>query len=193
MERTLDTTNMDQAEAAGVEFSGDPGQWVCIAKAWNKSEGWMKSTKVLEVPGAGCFFQVTTKEKGGVAEAVCWAPGVRLSGDKGILEADYGQEDVEDDEDAPMSDFHFDVTQVANMVTFHAVYRDSVMDQVSLMDSELKSSRDTLRTIFTPFLTGVQSLLEEEYGVETSREYLFRLIHDEIVEMEGRTVRGFKR
>lgn len=85
--RTLSTMNMDEATKAGVQFSGDPGVWVCIGKAWNEEEGWMKSTKVLEVPFAGCFLQVTTQIGDQIAEAVTWAPGLMLTPDKTKLQA----------------------------------------------------------------------------------------------------------
>lgn len=167
MERTLDTTNMEQAKAAGVEHDGNPDQWVCIAKAWNKSEGWMKSTKVLEVPGVGCFLQVTTKEKDAVAEAVCWAPGVMLTVDRTGLVGDFGEEDV-------LEDFHFDVTQVADTITFHAVYRDSVVDNVSVSQIELRMSDDRLLDTLDPFLESVQRVLERDYDVEADKDLLVR-------------------
>ena len=44
---------MEQAEFAGVEYQGDPGQWVCVGKAWNKAEDWMKSTKILDSTADG--------------------------------------------------------------------------------------------------------------------------------------------
>lgn len=87
--RTLDATNPG---TAGEQFHGTPGAWVCIAKAWNALEQLMKSTKVLEVPGAGCFLQVTTmqgSESGewSVSEAVTWAPDVKLNEDQSGLVA----------------------------------------------------------------------------------------------------------
>lgn len=173
MKRTLDTTNMEQDEFAGVEHEGGPGKWVCIGKAWNRSEGWMKSTKVLEVPGAGCFLQVTTREKSGVAEAVCWAPGVKLSGDKGILEADYGQEDVEDE----LAGFRFDVTTVADMVTIHAVYCGTVIENVSLSRLELRQYDDErLLDALKPFLDSVQNILKVGHDVEADKEALVKLL-----------------
>ena len=41
----------------------------------------MKSTKALEVPGSGCFLQVTTQNNGEVSESVCFAPGVGVKTD----------------------------------------------------------------------------------------------------------------
>lgn len=85
MEKTLTTTAADQAPE-GTRFHGNVDMWVCVGKAWNAKEGWMKSTKVLEVPGAGCFLQVTTQQGDNVSEAVTWAPGVMLNQEKTGLE-----------------------------------------------------------------------------------------------------------
>ena len=173
MKRTLDTTNMEQAAFAGVEHEGDPGQWVCIVKAWNKNEGWMKSTKVLEVPGAGCFLQVTTKEKDAVAEAVCWAPGVRLCGDKGILEADFG--DVEDEEDA-LADFDFSVTAITNMVVIRALFRGTMIDRATLSRMELRQSDEHVLDVLNPFLDSVLHILQTDYDSEADKGALIEAL-----------------
>jgi len=52
-----------------------------LSKASSKEEGWMKSTKAMEVPG-GCVVQVTTQQDNNVAEAVCFVPGVKIIGDE---------------------------------------------------------------------------------------------------------------
>ncbi len=63
-----------------VEGDGDLFRLLC--KASSKTEGWMKSTKAMQVPG-GCVVQVTTQQRnpGGsyaVAEAVTFVPDVRI-------------------------------------------------------------------------------------------------------------------
>ncbi|RKZ04254.1 hypothetical protein DRQ25_17200 [Candidatus Fermentibacteria bacterium] len=60
--------------------NGDLFQLLC--KASSQSEGWMKSTKAMQVPN-GCLVQVTTQQKNGnesyaVAEALAFIPGVRI-------------------------------------------------------------------------------------------------------------------
>ena len=63
--------------------NGDTFQLIC--KASSKAEGWMKSTKAMEIPGVGCVVQVTTQQGDNVAEAVCFVPGVKIElidGDK---------------------------------------------------------------------------------------------------------------
>ncbi len=65
-----------------VEFFGESDMWELICKASSQSEGWMKSTKAMEVPG-GCLVQVTTQQRNAdgsyaLAEAVTFVPGVRI-------------------------------------------------------------------------------------------------------------------
>ena len=64
--------------------NGDMFQLLC--KASSKKEGWMKSTKAMEVVG-GCVVQVTTQQKApdgsyGIAEALAYVPGVKITEDK---------------------------------------------------------------------------------------------------------------
>lgn len=42
---------------------GDPDAWICIAKASSEAQGFMKSTKAMNVPGLGVLVQVTTMQK----------------------------------------------------------------------------------------------------------------------------------
>ncbi len=52
-----------------------------LSKASSQSEGWMKSTKAMEV-ACGCVVQVTTQQGNNVAEALCFVPGVKIFGDE---------------------------------------------------------------------------------------------------------------
>ena len=64
---------------------GDTFQLLC--KASSKAEGWMKSTKAMEIAGVGCVVQVTTQQGDNVAQALTFVPGVRIeliSGDKDL-------------------------------------------------------------------------------------------------------------
>ena len=88
-EKDLSRTDMTEAEESGIETYGDPGAWVCICKATNEKEGWMKSTKAMQVGSAGCLIQVTTQQKNkdgswALAEAVCFAERVNLTVDGGV-------------------------------------------------------------------------------------------------------------
>ena len=63
--------------------NGDTFQLIC--KASSKAEGWMKSTKAMEIRGTGCIVQVTTQQGDNVSEALTFVPGVRIElvdGDK---------------------------------------------------------------------------------------------------------------
>jgi hypothetical protein len=62
-----------------VVGNGDTFKLLC--KAYSQDEGWMKSTKAMEIPGVGCVVQVTTQQGDNVAEAVCFVPGVEIQQD----------------------------------------------------------------------------------------------------------------
>lgn len=86
MDKTL--SNQDgngvQKNVHDVKFFGDPDGFQLICKASSELEGWMKSTKAMEIPGAGCLVQVTTQQRnesdGGyaVAEALTFVPGIEI-------------------------------------------------------------------------------------------------------------------
>ena len=66
---------------------GNPDAWQLICKASSAAEGWMKSTKAMEVT-QGCLVQVTTRQRNPdgccvVAEAVTFVPGLRIVGEGG--------------------------------------------------------------------------------------------------------------
>jgi hypothetical protein len=62
-----------------LNIEGDPYRWRLVCKAWSEAQGWMKSTKAMDVPGSGVLIQVTTRETGAdghiaIAEAVTFVP-----------------------------------------------------------------------------------------------------------------------
>ena len=64
---------------------GNPDAWQLICKASSAAEGWMKSTKAMEVT-QGCLIQVTTQQRNpdgsyAVAESVTFVPGLRIIGE----------------------------------------------------------------------------------------------------------------
>jgi len=107
--KSLQNTDQDAAKknvSDLVVFGGD--LFKLLSKASSKNEGWMKSTKAMDV-GCGCVIQVTTQQlndtgmhngfdKGGnplsdwshankllnsvIAEALTYVPGVKLQEDK---------------------------------------------------------------------------------------------------------------
>lgn len=64
MEKTLDNTTAKQAkdQVSDLQIWGNGDTFKLICKASSKKEGWMKSTKAMEIPGVGCVVQVTTQQ-----------------------------------------------------------------------------------------------------------------------------------
>ena len=71
-----------------LEVFGDGDTWVLLCKASSEEQGWMKSTKVMNVP-SGCVIQVTTQQRMNginiqteytyaIAEALTFVPGVQI-------------------------------------------------------------------------------------------------------------------
>lgn len=57
---------------------GDGDTFKLICKASSKDEGWLKSTKAMEIENVGCIVQVTTQQGDNVAEAITFVPGVKI-------------------------------------------------------------------------------------------------------------------
>jgi len=64
MEKTLTNTTASQAKdnVKDIVFWGDGNTFKLISKASSVAEGWMKSTKAMEIEGVGCVVQVTTQQ-----------------------------------------------------------------------------------------------------------------------------------
>ncbi len=87
-EKSIGNTDINgtKKNVPDVVVFGDGDTWKLLCKASSASQGWMKSCKVLPIPGVGCFVQVTTQQKNpdgsyAIAEAITFAPGVTLVGD----------------------------------------------------------------------------------------------------------------
>ena len=52
-----------------------------ISKSSSPSQGWLKSTKAMQIDGVGCIIQVTTQQWDNVAEALTFVHGVKIIGD----------------------------------------------------------------------------------------------------------------
>lgn len=65
MAKTLHNSTADNAKKNVSDLiiwgNGDTSKLIC--KASSKKEGWMKSTKAMEIEGVGCVVQVTTQQK----------------------------------------------------------------------------------------------------------------------------------
>lgn len=71
-----------KANISDLVVYGDGDTFGLLCKASSQEQGWMKSTKVANVPG-GCIVQVTTQQRNhdgsyAVAEALSFVPGVKL-------------------------------------------------------------------------------------------------------------------
>ncbi len=74
-----------RAHIADLAVYGDGDTFALLCKASSQAQGWMKSTKVANIPG-GCLLQVTTQQRNpngsyAVAEALTYVPGVWLDRD----------------------------------------------------------------------------------------------------------------
>jgi hypothetical protein len=80
-EKTLTNTTASQAKnnVKDIVFWGDGDTFKLISKASSVNEGWMKSTKAMEIENVGCVVQVTTQQGNNVSEALTFVPGVKLS------------------------------------------------------------------------------------------------------------------
>jgi hypothetical protein len=80
MEKTLDNTTANQAkdQVSDLKIWGDGDTFKLLCKASSKQEGWMKSTKAMEIPGVGCVVQVTTQQGNSIAEALTFVPNSEI-------------------------------------------------------------------------------------------------------------------
>ena len=78
--KTLNNSDVSGARVnvPDIEIFGNGDLFQLLCKASSKKEGWMKSTKVMEIKGAGCVVQVTTQQGEQIAEAITFVPGTRI-------------------------------------------------------------------------------------------------------------------
>ena len=99
MEKSLHNTDSNGAKknVKDIQFWGDGDAFKLISKASSEAEGWMKSTKAMQVDGIGCVVQVTTQQRNpdgsyAVAEALTFVPGARIKnvvGDDNMITSRY--------------------------------------------------------------------------------------------------------
>jgi len=109
MTKTLVNTdaNGTTKNVKDVQFWGNGDTWQLICKAWSEDEGWMKSTKAMEIPGVGCIIQTTTQQEN--SEIVGMTPYDEM------LEEEAGEDDEEDeDEDEDEDDQDVSVSTTKN-------------------------------------------------------------------------------
>jgi pyruvate/2-oxoglutarate dehydrogenase complex dihydrolipoamide acyltransferase (E2) component len=83
-EKMLDISEVKGAKAniSDLKIYGDGDTFALLCKASSQEQGWMKSTKVCNLPN-GCIVQVTTQQKNpdgsyAVAEALTFVPGINM-------------------------------------------------------------------------------------------------------------------
>ena len=84
-EKTLHNSDIAGAKknVPDIVVYGNGDLFKLLSKASSQREGWMKSTKVMEIPHVGCLVQITTQQRNpdgsyAVAEALQFVPGVVL-------------------------------------------------------------------------------------------------------------------
>ena len=85
MEKTLGNTDANGAvkNVKDIVFFGNGDTFKLLCKASSEAEGWMKSTKAMEISGVGCLIQVTTQQKNldgsySIAEALSFVPNAKI-------------------------------------------------------------------------------------------------------------------
>lgn len=63
MEKTLGNTSAAEAKEkiSDLKIWGDGDTFKLICKASSQKEGWMKSTKAMQIDNVGCVVQVTVR------------------------------------------------------------------------------------------------------------------------------------
>ena len=82
--KTLHNSDISGAtkNVSDLKVFGNGDMFKLLCKASSKSEGWMKSTKAMEIPGVGCVVQVTTQQGNNIAEALTYVPDVHIVEDE---------------------------------------------------------------------------------------------------------------
>jgi len=87
MNKTLHNSEVSGARVnvPDIKVVGNGDMFQLLCKASSEAEGWMKSTKAMEVTG-GCVVQVTTQQRNPdgsyvVAEALTFVPGAVIEDD----------------------------------------------------------------------------------------------------------------
>jgi len=66
-----------------IQFFGNGDTFKLISKASSENEGWMKSTKAMQIDGIGCVVQVTTQQRNpdgsySLSDAVTFVPNTKI-------------------------------------------------------------------------------------------------------------------
>ena len=87
-EKTLGNSDISgtRVNVPDVNIVGNGDSFKLLFKASSEKEGWMKSTKAMQIYGVGCLVQVTTQQRNpdgsySIAEALQFVPGVKMTED----------------------------------------------------------------------------------------------------------------
>jgi hypothetical protein len=87
-EKTLHNFDVSETHknVSDVSIVGNGDMFQLLCKASSQEEGWMKSTKAMQIPN-GCIVQVTTQQRNpngsyAVAEALTFVPNVMIVNDE---------------------------------------------------------------------------------------------------------------
>lgn len=72
-----------------IKVVGNGDTFNVLCKASSESEGWMKSTKYLEIQGNGVVLNISTQQRNpdgsySLAEAAVYCPGMKVSHESGV-------------------------------------------------------------------------------------------------------------
>lgn len=88
-EKTLSNSSTAPAKAQvkDLQVTGNPDNFKLLFKASSEEEGWMKSTKAMEIKKLGYVFQVTTQQVNpdgsySVAESLTFVPEAQIFTDE---------------------------------------------------------------------------------------------------------------
>ena len=73
------TTSGARKNVKDIKFWGNGDMFKLLSKAYSEEEGWMKSTKAMEIKLLGCVVQVATQQGNNIAEALTFIPAVKIS------------------------------------------------------------------------------------------------------------------
>ena len=97
VKKTFTNKNMEEVKqkVPDIVTFGDGDSWLLICKASSNDEGWMKSTKAMQV-GNGVLVQVTTQQTNpdgsyAIAEALTYVPYARIELIKGMKDEIIGR------------------------------------------------------------------------------------------------------
>jgi len=83
--KSLQNTDSNGAKknVKDIVFFGDGDTFKLISKASSELEGWMKSTKAMEIEGVGCVVQTTTQQRNpdgsyALTDAVTFVPNSKI-------------------------------------------------------------------------------------------------------------------